>query len=166
MEFLTWLQDHPISIWIVETDTVWAYPTVLAVHTFGLAILVGANTIVNFRLLGYIRGAPVSALQKLFGPMWVGLAINTITGLLLWAASARVKSFVVMFWVKLAFIALAVVVLVRIRRVVADWAEGSQASIPAGAGRLATLSFVYWSGAIIAGRLMAYLRWEWRFLGE
>ena len=166
MEFLTWLQDHPISIWIAESETVWAYPTILALHTFGLAILVGANTIVNFRLLGYIRDAPMSALQKLFGPMWVGLAINTVTGLLLYAASARVKSFVIMFWVKLAFILLAVVVLVKIRRVVADFIKGNQTSLPPGAARLATLSFVFWSGAIVAGRLMAYLRWEWRFLGE
>lgn len=166
MEFLTWLQDHPISIWVVESETVWAYPTILALHTFGLALLCGANFVVDLRLLGVGTGVPLPALRKLFGTMWFGLAINTITGLLLYAASARVKTFVIMFWVKLAFIALALVVLVRIRRVVLDSAEGSQASIPAGAGRLAALSLFFWSGAMIAGRLMAYLRWEWRFLGE
>lgn len=163
MEFLTWLQDHPVSIWVVESEAIWAYPTVLALHTFGLAILVGANTVVDFRLLGLIPRAPLGELKKLFGPMWVGLTINTITGLLLWAASARVKTFVIMFWVKLAFIALAIVVLVRIQRVVRDSAGGS---IPADARRLAVLSLVFWSGAMIAGRLMAYLEWEWRFLGE
>lgn len=166
MEFLSWLQDHPISIWVAESETVWAYPTILALHTFGLAILVGANTVIDFRLLGLIRPAPLGALRKLFGPMWVGLAINTITGLLLFAASARVKAFIIMFWVKLAFIALALVVLVRIQRLMRDAPDGSAASLPAGAGRLAVLSLVLWSGAMIAGRLMAYLEWEWRFLGE
>ena len=166
MEFLTWLQDHPISVWIVETETIWGYPTVLALHTFGLAILCGANAVVNLRLLGFIPSAPLPALEKLFGPMWFGLALNTITGVLLWAASARVKTFVIMFWVKIAFIVFAVVVLVRIRRVVRDWIAAPEMIIPPGASRLVALSLFFWSGAIIAGRLMAYLKWEWRFLGE
>jgi hypothetical protein len=70
-----------------------------------------------------------------------------------------------MFWVKLAFIALALVVLVRTQRFMSS-ADASGTTIPTYARRLAVLSLVLWSGAMIAGRLMAYLEWEWRFLGE
>ena len=41
MAFLTALHDSAFSTWIRESETVWAFPTVLTVHTFGMMLLVG-----------------------------------------------------------------------------------------------------------------------------
>lgn len=166
MEFLSWLQDSPLSIWVAESETIWAYPTILALHTMGLAILVGANMIVDFRLLGLGRAAPLAEMKKLFPLMWAGLVINTITGLLLFAAAARVKALIIMLWVKLGFVLLAVIALVRIRRLIFDTTARPEPVLPAGARRLAALSLFLWTGAIVAGRLMAYLEWEFSFFDE
>jgi len=155
MEFLSWLQDSSIAIWVAESESLWAYPTILALHTFGLAFLVGANVVIDFRLLGLSPNTPLGPLKKLFPTMWVGLAINTVTGLLLFVASARVKAVLIMFHIKLLCVALAIIALVRIRRVVFDAAATSASAVPDGAGRLAVLSLVLWTGAIVAGRLMA-----------
>lgn len=160
MEFLSWLQESSIAIWVAESESLWAYPTILALHTFGLAFLVGANVVIDFRLLGLSRDTPIGPLKKLFPTMWVGLAINTVTGLLLFAASARLKAVMIMFYIKLGCIALALIAAVRIRRVVFDAAAEPASAVPDGARRLAVLSIVLWTGAIIAGRLMAYVKWN------
>jgi hypothetical protein len=50
--FLLWIQHLPVFTGIAESESVWAYPTVLMLHTVGLGWLVGLNTVVNLRLLG------------------------------------------------------------------------------------------------------------------
>ena len=153
MAFLEWLQSLPFSVWVSESDTVWGYPAILTLHTIGFGVLVGANTVVNLRLLGVGRDVPLSSLRPLFRPMWVGLTINALTGATLFAAAATEKGTQTVFYVKLTLIAFALAVLLRIRRIVLN-PDGR----PPGAGRgLAAVSLVLWIGAITAGRLMAYL---------
>jgi len=41
-------------------------------HTFGLALLVGANAVVDLRLLGVARAIPLAPLKRLFRIMWIG----------------------------------------------------------------------------------------------
>ena len=163
MEFLTWLQDQSIAIWVAESESLWAYPTVLALHTLGLSVLVGANVVIDFRFLGLSPTTPVAAFRSLFGLMWGAFLVNALTGVLLFMAQARIKGVSVVFYIKLAFIALAIVVLVRIRRVVFGAVAAPEAPLPASAKTLGALSLVLWTGATVAGRLMAYVKWN---LGE
>jgi hypothetical protein len=153
MTFLEWLQSLPFSVWVSESDTVWGYPAILTLHTIGFGVLVGANTVVNLRLLGVGRDVPLSSLRPLFRPMWVGLTINALTGATLFAAAATEKGTQTVFYVKLTLIAFALAVLLRIRRIVLN----SDARPPRAGRRLAAASLVLWIGAITAGRLMAYL---------
>src|SRR2546428_928814 len=59
------------------------YPTVLTLHTVGLGVLVGANAIIDWRLLGFAPRLPLPSLAPLYRFMWAGFAINTITAVLL-----------------------------------------------------------------------------------
>jgi hypothetical protein len=52
MTYFVWLQHTALSTWVVQSDSVWAYPTILTAHTVGLAILVGAAAMIDLRLLG------------------------------------------------------------------------------------------------------------------
>ena len=91
--------------------------------------------------------------------MWAGFAINAITGVLLFVANATTKSTQPVFYLKLALIAAALVVTAAIRKAVARErlsAHDSTAPVMSPA-RLAVVSLVLWTGAIAAGRLMAYL---------
>ena len=38
------LEGSSLSTRLRESNTIWAYPMVLTLHTIGLALLVGANT--------------------------------------------------------------------------------------------------------------------------
>ena len=41
-----WLENSAIGVWTRESPSIWAYPTVLTLHTIGLGMLVGANAII------------------------------------------------------------------------------------------------------------------------
>ena len=154
-----WLENTAIGVWTRESPSIWAYPTVLTLHTIGLGMLVGANAIIDLRLLGFAPRLPLPSLSPLYRFMWAGLAINAITGALLFAANATTKSTQPVFYVKLALIAAALVITGAIRRTVAPDLSTSHHAGPAvlSPRRLAMVALALWTGAIAAGRLMAYL---------
>ena len=41
MDWLVWLESLPLSVWVRESGSLWSYPTVLFLHTVGLAFAVG-----------------------------------------------------------------------------------------------------------------------------
>jgi hypothetical protein len=157
-DFPAWLQGTAVAVWTRESPSIWAYPTVLTLHTVGLGMLVGANAVVDFRLLGFAPRLPLLSLAPLYRFMWAGFAINATTGAMLFASDAETKARQPVFYVKLTLIALALVVTAMIRRVVERGraAGAGDASVAPGR-RLAALSLLLWTGAITAGRLMAYL---------
>jgi hypothetical protein len=155
MPFLVWLQQTAIARWVGESPSIWAYPTILALHTVGLGIVVGINAIVDLRLLGAAPKMPVTALDVLYRPMWFGFALNAVTGCLLFAAGAEWTGVKPLFYVKLALIAAALVLAVRIRRSILE--SDAEAALTGRARALAVASLVLWAAAIFAGRYTAYV---------
>src|ERR1041384_4496970 len=102
--WLSALEATAFATWLRESSTIWAYPTVLTLHTVGLGVLVGANAVVDFRLLGFAPRLPLPALAPLYRFMWAGLAINAITGAMLFASDATAKAAQPVFYVKLTLI--------------------------------------------------------------
>lgn len=84
--------------------------------------------------------------------------MNAVTGLLLFLPAAVQKSTQTIFFIKLALIALALLAYGRIRRLVFQDAAAPAIAISAQAKALAALSLLFWTGATVAGRLMAYLQ--------
>ncbi len=156
--FATWLEGSAIAVWTRESPSIWAYPTVLTLHTAGLGVLVGANAVIDFTLLGFAPRLPVLSLAPLYRFMWGGFAINAVTGVMLFAGDATTKARQPVFYIKLTLIALALVVTAVIRRTVERGpALRGAGSSPGPGRRLAALSLLLWAGAVTAGRLMAYL---------
>lgn len=155
-EWLVWLESTPVSTWVRESGSLWAYPMVLTAHTVGMSLLVGASAVIDLRLLGVAPRVPFGPLAVVFRALWTGAAISLISGLLLFGADASTKGATTVFFVKLAFIAGGLVVAWRLTRVFA----GSHPDLEASPGRtrvLAGLSLLFWAAAITAGRFMAYL---------
>jgi hypothetical protein len=153
-----WLQGTAVAVWTRESPSIWAYPTVLMLHTVGLGVLVGANAVIDFRLLGFAPRLPISSLAPLYRFMWAGLAVNGTTGALLFASDATTKARQPVFYVKLTLIVLALAATAMIRRAIERGRASGDADLSARPGRrLAALSLLLWAGAIAAGRLMAYL---------
>jgi len=151
------LQDSAFSAWVVGSDSIWAYPMILTMHTVGLGIVVGAAVIIDFRLLGVGPGIPLEEIARVFPIFWTGFTINLISGLMLFISEAADKATQPVFMVKLLLIAIGVVVTARIRRRVFGEATPARL-VPPGARTLAMSSLVLWAGAIVTGRLMAYLK--------
>lgn len=149
---LSWLETTSIAVWVGQSPSIWALPTVLTLHTTGLAMLVGASWVLDLRLLGLSRTVPLSAFRWTFPVVAVGLTVNLITGVLLFMKSATTWGTSLPFLVKMSLVAAGVATLAPIR---AHVLRGDAAG---GRVRLwAIASILAWIGAVTAGRLLAYL---------
>lgn len=144
------MEGTAIAAWTRESPSLWAYPTILTLHSFGLGIVVGGSLAIDFRLLGWARSIPVAALTPVVRIIWWAFAVNATSGFLLFMADATTKATQPVFLVKLTCILLALLVTVAIARRMRDAPDA-----PVGPF-LPIASVLLWLGAITAGRLMAY----------
>ena len=148
------IEQSGVATWIRESGVLYGYPLILFLHTLGLSTLVGLNSAINLRLLGFASRIPLASLDRIFWLMWAGLALTATTGVLLFAAYATKHASNPAFLVKLVFVLLAVTTLAL------TWARVFRGPHSAGlnGGRiLAAVSLACWFGALSAGRLMAYI---------
>ena len=157
MDLLLWLEESGLSTWLRESQSIMAFPFVLALHTVGLGLVVGCTVVVNLRLLGGASRIPLKPLEKYFSIMWLGFAVNAVSGVMLFAKEATTVSSSVLFWVKMALIALAMWVVTRIRAQVFDDPLIDTHPVPGRVRALALASILLWAAAITAGRLLAYI---------
>src|SRR5262249_28206781 len=150
------LDQSAFSRWLLSSNSIWAYPTVLTLHIFGMMVLVGAALIVDLRLLGFGRGIPLASLERLFRVMWGAFWLNLITGTMLFIADATKRATQPLFLVKLLLVALGIATIVLIRRRVFGGTK-EPLVISVAAKRLALTSLLVWCTAITAGRLLAYV---------
>jgi hypothetical protein len=154
--FLRSLEETNFSTWLRESNSVFAFYFILLFHTFGLALLVGANAIVDLRILGVAANLPLAPLKRFFSIMWVGFTLNVITGILLVIAYPTKALTNPVFYLKLTCIALAVTVMQKTYKRVFSDAGLSEELMEANGRALAKWSLVLWVAAITAGRLLAY----------
>jgi hypothetical protein len=155
---LTWISNTDLARWINESESIFAYPGILFLHTFGLALVVGFSLAVDARLLGIASRISAGSLRRLFPYIWIGFLINALSGLLLFIADIR-RASSPLFEIKLALVALGVVSMTLIDRELSR-AE-SHVFYETDRSRrskfLGVASLVIWFGAITAGRLLAYI---------
>ncbi len=154
--FFVWLEATSLSTWVRESTSLWAFPGILSVHTVGMGIVAGLNTAVDLRILGFAPKVPLLEMKRFFPVMWFGFWINAVSGVLL-LIGYPTKAFTnPIFYLKLAFIAAALGGLRSIHRSVFENSSLDLKPAPQNCRRLAILSLVCWTGAITAGRLLAY----------
>ena len=156
MDWLIWLESLPLSVWVRESGSLWSYPTVLFLHTVGLAFAVGMSAVISLRVLGAATEMPPPALEPFYRVLWIGFWVNAASGVALLIADATTKLTNPVFFVKMICVGLAMGSMVAIRRRLGAAASGTSP----GANSITVLawfSLAAWSGAILAGRLMAYI---------
>ena len=156
MGLLVWLESTPLGVWVHESPSVWAQPTVLTFHTMGMAVLVGASWVLDLRLLGISRNVPLSAFRWVFRAVTIGLVVNVVTGALLFVGRATTWGASIPFLIKMGLVIASAATLVPIRSRVLR-SDADQWAVTGNARFLAIASILAWSGAIAAGRLLAYL---------
>jgi hypothetical protein len=144
--FFIWLESTAFSVWIRESPSLFAFPMILAAHTIGLGMLAGVDVAHDLRMLGVAPRVPAAAFDRFLPVMWIGLGVNAVSGVALLLGYPTKALTNPVFYLKLAFIAAALVLVNAIRRRRASRAPKA----------LAVASLVCWAGAIVAGRLLAY----------
>src|SRR6185436_9046080 len=115
---LLWIESSPLAVWVHESASVWAQPTILTLHTMGMAVLVGACWVLDLRLLGISRNVPLSAFRWVFRAVAVGLIVNVVTGVLLFAQRATSLGTAIPFLIKMGLVIASVATLVPLRSLV------------------------------------------------
>ena len=80
MTYLLWLSRTAPAVWARESESIWAYPTILFLHTLGLGVLVGFTTAIDFRILGFSSSLPLVPMGRFFRLVWIGFWINALSG--------------------------------------------------------------------------------------
>ena len=152
---LDWIESTQLGVWMRESPSLWAFPTVLTLHTAGMAVLVGASWLLDLRLLGINRNVPLSGYRWVFPVVSIGLLVNLATGALLFVKNATTWGTAAPFLVKIGFVIVSAATLVPIRALVLRSDE--QHDVSGNARLLAIASILAWTSAVTAGRLLAYL---------
>ena len=152
-----WLESTPVAIWVGES--LWGYPIMLALHAVGLAIVVGIFVMRDLRLVGFFQGISFASLDSLRRLGWTGFIINAVSGCFLFVSQATMFIDSTPFLLKISMIFLAAICAAVLQnRSHADAVQWDANGAAAGSVRsLAMLSTALWAGAIVSGRLVAYL---------
>jgi hypothetical protein len=158
MKFLVFLENMEFSHWVKDAPTVWAFPTILFVHTFGMAIVAGGSAMLSLIVLGFWPVGPVKPFARMFPLLWVAFGINAVSGTMMLVADATTKLTTLDFYLKMAFVFAGLFVLIRMRRQIFDDPQLDRVPLSGNAKMLAWASLACWFGAIISGRLLAYVK--------
>ena len=153
MGFLAWLEATGLAEWVRSSTA--GYPSMIALHALGMAIMVGLSLLLALRILGWFAGIPLDALRRFFSLAWIGFGINFISGSFLFSAQAT--SYIVdwVFMSKMTLVVLGAITAGFLQPAVAKTAPGAQLS--GGTKAIAGVAIVIWVVAIVMGRLTAYL---------
>jgi hypothetical protein len=154
--FFLSIEGSPLSVWMREATTLWAFPFVLILHTVGLAFLVGVNVAIDLRVLGGAMGVPLLSLRRYYRWMWAGFWVNAFSGVLLLIAYPTKALTNPLFYLKLTLIGIGLVLAAKIRRYVTGGTVGATDSAPRHLRILAAASLLIWVASITTGRLLAY----------
>ena len=157
MELLAQLERSGFSQWVRGSESIFGYPGILLLHTIGMGMVAGISGCIDLRILGFAPALRLTGMEKFFPTMWLGFWLSAASGVILLAIDVTKKLGQMDFYLKMIFVALAVVTVQLLRReVFRDPAVDDKP--PSGKARvLALASLVCWLGAIVSGRLLAYI---------
>jgi len=152
LPFFRWADHTFISQWI--RDSTWVFALIEVFHLFGLTLLLGTLTVLNLRLFGWglgghsLKSVAADALPWTF----VGMAVSITSGILLFLSEAMKCYGSLPFFVKMGFLAAALVLTFTFHRRLAK----ADAPSPVVSKCAACLSVALWFGVGLAGRAIAF----------
>ncbi len=143
--FVQWCMHLKLAAAIRSVS--WPYPTIEIVHICGFVTVFGTMMILNLRLFGaYLKDTPAAEIADDLAP-WtlVGLAMQVVSGPLLFITSAEKFADSTPFQTKLVLLVIALIYHYGVHRN----ASRERGPLPAKASAL--ISMVLWIGVILAG---------------
>jgi hypothetical protein len=162
--FLAFIEDSALGEWIRGSESLFAFPAIITLHTIGMGFLAGGSAAIDLRILGFAPGISLKAMGRFLPLLWLAFAINAASGTLLLIAYPTKALTNPVFYVKLCLIALAVGLVYRIGNTVLRAPDVEQKPVARNVKALALASLAAWVALITAGRLLAYTH-TWELLG-
>jgi len=154
--FLAWLEATSLAEFI--RVSIVGYPAAIALHSIGLAVMVGPVLMLDLRLLGRFPDIPYESLSRILSVAWIGFLINFVSGVGLFAAQATSYVTNVPFLVKIALVLIGAISAAQQQAVIGrEGATWHETGVPGSVKAVAIGSIIFWVGAIVTGRLIAYL---------
>ena len=153
-----WVDAMPTSI--AWRESLNGYPLLLTAHVVSMGLVAGVIIFWDMRLAGMaLKRVPVSTIQgRMFPWMYLGLAVNVVTGLAMVFSQPMRYYPNFYFWSKLIFMLLAAANAlyfhVTINRTVEEWEDNPV--YPFAARMAGYASLALWAGIIVTGRMQAY----------
>lgn len=156
MEWLAPLAETPLARALIASSTL--YLLVNAAHILGIGTLFGAILALDLRLLGFAQAVPLAAIAPYLSRIAAaGVFLAVLTGLCLFSVRPTEYARNTAFLAKLCLVALALVN-VAVVHFGSGWRAVLSGETPGVALRVgATLSVLFWIGAVIAGRWIGFL---------
>ncbi|MGC4029547.1 MAG: hypothetical protein QM696_11780 [Steroidobacteraceae bacterium] len=151
------MEASALATWIRESPSIFAFTLVLILHAIGLGMVVGLNTLIAVRVLGFAPLLPLGALRGLWVPIWIAFIMNAVSGLGLFIAEATKMGTMNIFWVKMGFVLAGMAISLYMKKRYLDDAVAMSASTaPPSARPIAWAMLACWLLALISGRLTGY----------
>ena len=151
LNFLESLSETALVRWVAESD--YGYPFVLTLHAIGMALVVGIVLMIDLRIVGFAARVQLSALRRFFLVAWVGLAINLVSGSLLFLANYTAFIHNTAFITKISLLVVGGIATAWLSREIDSTADAPPSSR---AKTIAAISIAIWLCAITAGRIVGY----------
>jgi hypothetical protein len=156
MNFLHTIENSALIEWFLTS--MWGFPVFIALHSVGMAFVVGLSLILALRYLGFVADISPSIVEQLIKAAWLGFALNVVTGVFLLLSRVTEYLFDPTFLVKITCVALAAI---GLRMMQSDFRvyfrTRTQNAMALDRRYVAVLTVLFWFGAVTAGRWIAYL---------
>ena len=149
-----WIERTPVALWVRES--LWGFPFSLILHAWSMAMLVGISVVLALSALGVAPRVLLPLAEKSKPVLWGAFLVSLISGLLLLSAYPAKALTNEVFYLKLAFIAVAMTLALSLVNQSKNLSPEHQARFPARLRLHAGGILLAWFGVIAAGRLLAY----------
>jgi hypothetical protein len=156
LNFLAVLESTAFSEWVLTSML--GFPTLIALHSIGMAIAAGITIVVALYLNRFVTGISGVHLPRFLRLATWGFILNLVTGLALFVARGPDYITNTPFLVKMLLVLISGAILFWLKSHLLNLTKVSRDLCnDAVARRASLLCSITWIGAIIAGRLIAYV---------
>jgi len=138
-------------------DVTYAWPVCETLHFTGMTLLFGVTFLINFRLLGMLRGVPFSAIHRLLPLGILGFGVTMTTGMLMFNGNIPRYVVVPTFFLKMFFVVVGGISVLYVTIFDDTWTLGKGDDTALRHKIFGAATTLCWLGAMYFGRMIPFL---------
>lgn len=156
MSFLAYLEATAFSQWVLISML--GFPTLIALHSVGMGVAVGLSLMVALRLNRLLIDFRADLLPRFLSIAVWGFVLNLVTGIALFVSRGQDYITSLIFLLKIMLVAVGALILFWLRHRFSRMTLTSDVlAVDVVARSLSLVCAATWVGAVVSGRLIAYL---------